>query len=259
MLKVNWVKEVFLLFRYLVSENLSKMKTMAEKVRVLLVEDDEVLSFVISDNLIEKGFEVRLERDGEAGLRAFQEQTFDICLLDVMMPKMDGFTLAKSIRDTDRQIPIVFLTARSMAEDRVKGLALGADDYLCKPFSMEELVLRINNIMRRIRNLPQLSSRTHFTFDSYEFNYETLALTYNGELIKELTNKEAKLMKMFCERPNTVLTRSEILQEIWGDDDYFLGRSLDVFISRLRKYLNKSNQVNIVNLHGIGFRFEVPA
>lgn len=231
---------------------------MEGKVRVLLVEDDEVLSFVISDNLVDKGFDVHLERDGEAGLKAFQEESFDICLLDVMMPKMDGFTLAEHIRESNRHIPIIFLTARSMAEDRVKGLALGADDYLCKPFSMEELVLRMNNIMRRIQNLPQLSSRTHFSYDGYVFDYESMALSYNGELIKELTNKEAKLMKMFCDRPNTVLTRSEILQEIWGDDDYFLGRSLDVFISRLRKYLKHSNQVNIANLHGIGFRFEIP-
>ncbi|MEZ5058223.1 MAG: response regulator transcription factor [Saprospiraceae bacterium] len=223
------------------------------KANVLYVEDDESLSFVTRDNLELQGYNVSHCTDGKKGLETFKEGDFDLCVLDVMLPEMDGFTLAEEIRKVDQQIPILFLTAKSLKEDKIRGLKLGADDYITKPFSIEELILKIEIFLRR----SNISSTTHHnnTIGEYEFDYPNLTLIH-GDSEKTLTQKEADLLKLFMDNPNQVLKRSDILIKLWGEDDYFLGRSLDVFISRLRKYLNQDENLKIENIHGVGFRLK---
>jgi DNA-binding response OmpR family regulator len=224
------------------------------KPKILLVEDDPSLGFVIKDNLLVKGYEVKLCRDGEEGQQAFTENHFDICILDVMMPKKDGFSLAKSIREKNQQIPILFITAKSMLEDKVIGFNAGGDDYIVKPFSMEELCLRIEVFLRRsIATAPaeQSYSLGEFTFDCHNYTLNHLS----G--FKTLTQKEAEVLKLLCQNKERVLKREEILKNVWGNDDYFLGRSMDVFISKLRKHLKEDPRVQIVNYHGVGFKLEV--
>ncbi len=224
---------------------------------ILYVEDDINLSFVTKDNLEKHGFQVTHCPDGEAGLECFQKGGYDLCLLDVMMPKMDGFALAEQIRKVNEDIPIIFLTAKSMKEDRLAGLRTGADDYLTKPFSIEELILKIEIFLRRSKyNEPTEADQKQFTLGRFHFDYETYTLT-DGTEKQKLTQKEAQLLHYFCTNTNKVLKRDEILVKIWGDDDYFLGRSLDVFISRLRKYLKPEKAVKIDNVHGVGFVFKV--
>lgn len=223
---------------------------------ILYVEDDINLSFVTKDNLEKHGFQVTHCADGLAGEERFKKGSFDLCLLDVMMPKRDGFALAEIIRSQNADIPIIFLTAKSMKEDRLAGLRTGADDYLTKPFSMEELILKIEVFLRRSKYAePGAEDQKHFTLGSFAFDYETYTLKHRGESQK-LTQKEAQLLHYFCTNPNKVLKRDDILVQIWGDDDYFLGRSLDVFISRLRKYLRPEKTVKIDNVHGVGFVFK---
>ncbi|MGV8095878.1 MAG: response regulator transcription factor [Mangrovibacterium sp.] len=223
--------------------------------KILLVEDDSTLNFIICDHLSEAGYQVTETSDGEKALQIFTNENFDLCLLDVMLPKLDGFSLAKKIRETNQVVPILFLTAKSLPEDKINGFALGADDYITKPFSMEELLMRIKVFLKRSQppgSLPQeIKSCKVGHFDFY---YDNLTLLHQ-DTCKILTYKEAQLLKYFCEHPNTVLSRSEILKSVWGSDDYYLGRSLDVFISRLRKYLNGDPEIKILNIHGIGFRF----
>ncbi|MEZ4948510.1 MAG: response regulator transcription factor [Saprospiraceae bacterium] len=223
------------------------------KANVLYVEDDESLSFVTRDNLELQGYNVSHCTDGKKGPETFKEGDFDLCVLDVMLPEMDGFTLAEEIRKVDQQIPILFLTAKSLKEDKIRGLKLGADDYITKPFSIEELILKIEIFLRR----SNISSTTHHnnTIGEYEFDYPNLTLIH-GDSEKTLTQKEADLLKLFMDNPNQVLKRSDILIKLWGEDDYFLGRSLDVFISRLRKYLNQDENLKIENIHGVGFRLK---
>ena len=223
--------------------------------RILYVEDDETLSFITRDHLELKGYEVVHCGQGQEALEVFKEREFDLCILDVMLPEMDGFTLAREIRKRDVQVPILFLTAKSLKEDRIEGLQLGADDYITKPFSMEELLLRIQVFLRR-RNVSNLSGESTYTMGRFSFDYDNLTLTGNGE-DHTLTQREADLLKLFAEHPRQVLKRSDILLRIWGEDDYFLGRSLDVFVSRLRKYLKADDGVTIENVHGVGFRFKV--
>ncbi|MDX1478133.1 MAG: response regulator transcription factor [Saprospiraceae bacterium] len=223
--------------------------------RILYVEDDETLSYITKDHLELKGYEVVHFAKGKEALEAFKEHEFDLCILDVMLPEMDGFALAREIRKRDVQVPILFLTAKSLKEDRIEGLQLGADDYITKPFSMEELLLRIQVFLRR-RNITDLSGEAIYTLGKFRFDYDNLTLTANGE-DHTLTQREADLLKLFAEHPRRVLKRSDILLQIWGEDDYFLGRSLDVFVSRLRKYLKSDDKVTIENVHGVGFRFKV--
>ncbi len=223
--------------------------------KILLVEDDPSLSFIVRDNLEHDGYEVTPATDGEIALELFAKESFNICLLDVMLPKLDGFTVAKEIRKKDNNIPIIFLTAKSMIEDKLTGLSIGGDDYITKPFSMDELILKIKIFLKRNRVLTiEEEKDIIFEIDSYKFNTGNITL-YHNEESRELTLKEAELLKFFCERANQVLNRSEILTHVWGNDDYFLGRSLDVFISRLRKYLKEDPNIKIQNLHGIGYRF----
>lgn len=222
--------------------------------RILLVEDDPGLGFVIKDNLVNKGYEVTLFTDGEAGQQSFQQQAFDLCILDVMMPKKDGFTLAQFIRQKNQHIPILFVTAKSMLEDKIAGFTSGGDDYIVKPFSMEELYLRMDVFLRR--SVTKISDEVHFDIGSYKFDCQNLALRHaTGP--KVLTQKEALVLKLLCSNKDRVLKREEILREVWGNDDYFLGRSMDVFISKLRKYLKEDPAVEITNYHGVGFRLEV--
>jgi len=223
--------------------------------RILLVEDDQTLNFIIRDNLEMNGYIVTSTLDGDAGIKSFKSGKFSLCLLDVMLPKKDGFALAQEIRQIDDHVPIIFLTARSMTEDRINGLTIGADDYMTKPFSMEELLLKIRVFLKRSLNQAEgVSDKICYKVGKFTFYFDSLALTDETES-KSLTYKEAELLKYFCENPNKVLNRSDILKQVWGSDDYYLGRSLDVFISRLRKYLGGDDEIKILNLHGIGFRF----
>ncbi len=222
--------------------------------KILLVEDDTNLGFVIKDNLEVAGYDVSLCQNGEMGWHAFEKIKYDICVLDVMLPKMDGFTLAKQIRIQDQQVPILFLTAKAMKEDRINGFTLGGDDYITKPFSIEELLLRIEVFLKRSQN-PLVETRDQATIGIYNFNFANLSLSVNNK-VKKLTMREAELLKLLCEQKGKVIPREEILNKIWGDDDYFLGRSLDVFISKLRKYLKDDPKVAITNYHGVGFKLD---
>lgn len=223
--------------------------------RILLVEDDPSLGFVIKDNLSLKGYDVTLCTDGEAAEQTFNTSAFQLCIFDVMLPKKDGFSLAKYVRTKNKNIPILFLTAKAMMEDKLTGFQTGADDYITKPFSLEELLCRIEVFMRRSsEELPLQLKKFHV--GSYEFDYTTLTLKNPGSE-KTLTQKEAEVLQLLYYNRHRVLKREEILKEVWGDDDYFMGRSMDVFISKLRKYLKEDPAVQIVNYHGVGFRLEV--
>ncbi|PTN08725.1 response regulator transcription factor [Mangrovibacterium marinum] len=223
--------------------------------RILLAEDDKTLNFIIRDNLEEAGYVVSTADDGEQALQKFTDESFDLCLLDVMMPKLDGFSLAKKIRDENETIPILFLTAKSLNEDKINGFSIGGDDYITKPFSMEELLMRIKVFLKRSMS-PAEDEGDFLSCKVGQFNFvfNDLSLQH-GDKKRTLTYKEAELLRYFCENPNRVLSRSDILKNVWGSDDYYLGRSLDVFISRLRKYLASDENIRIINLHGIGFRF----
>lgn len=223
------------------------------KAHLLYVEDDQSLGFVTRDNLELQGYQITHCSDGREALDVLKDQSFDLCILDVMLPHIDGFTIAKEIRKYNSEVPIIFLTAKSLKEDKIHGLRLGGDDYITKPFSIEELILKIEIFLRRSK-VSAPTSVSKFKIGQYDFDHDNLALSGGGQS-KTLTQKEADLLKFFAENPNRVLKRSEILETLWGEDDYFLGRSLDVFISRLRKYLKQDDSLKIENIHGVGFRF----
>lgn len=229
------------------------------KTHILLVEDDANLSMVLQDYLEMLDYEVILCNNGEEGFRVFKQHHFDICILDVMMPKKDGFSLASDIRLINPDIPIVFLTAKSMKEDRIRGFQVGCDDYITKPFSTEELKLRIEAILKRCslkHNSVGGGDKGVYKFGSFVFDYKNMQL--NSALSSQsLTRKEAELLKVFCLNKNQILTRETALKSVWGDDDYFIGRSMDVFIAKLRKYLKDDPSVSILNIHGTGFKFVV--
>lgn len=222
---------------------------------LLYVEDDDSLSFVTRDHLEMHGFTVTHCADGKAALAEVGRQTFDLCLLDVMLPEMDGFTLATEIRKTNADVPIIFLTAKSMNEDRIHGLRLGGDDYMTKPFNMEELILKIEVFLRR-SGANGTASGAELTIGQYSFNYNNLELRL-GDDVRRLTQKEADLLRYLARHKNEVVKRSAILEAVWGQDDYFLGRSLDVFISRIRKYLSADSSIRLENVHAVGFCFHV--
>jgi len=223
------------------------------KRKILIVEDDASLGFIMNDNLSQNGFDVVLCADGESGSKAFLENTFDICILDVMLPKKDGFSLARTIRSVNGDIPILFLTAKAMIEDRLEGFRSGADDYITKPFNMNELLCRLEVFLRRSSGRQHIRNERTFVVGSFVFDYSNLALK-NDNHEKNLTQKEAEVLRLLLLNIGHVIKREEILRNIWGDDDYFMGRSLDVFISRLRKYLKKDSCVQIINYHGVGFK-----
>ena len=226
--------------------------------KILLVEDDDALRFIVKDNLEQNNYNVKVAEDGKIAIDLFAKNDFDLILLDVMLPKIDGFEVAKTIRKTNEQVPIIFLTARSMTEDKIKGLTLGGDDYIPKPFSMEELLLKMKIFLRRSQSQPisQEKSSSAIILGKFVFLPDDLQLNTDEES-KNLTLKEAELIHFFADNTNKVLSRNDILEKVWGSNDYFLGRSLDVFISRLRKYFKSDSNIKIINLHGIGFRFSI--
>ncbi|MFY1045047.1 response regulator transcription factor [Chryseobacterium sp. GP-SGM7] len=221
------------------------------KSKILYAEDDATIAFLIQDGL-ENHYEIEHFSDGKSAFEAFNKADFDICLLDIMMPEMNGFDLAEKIRDKNSEIPIIFTSAKALKEDRIKGLKIGADDYLVKPFSIEELILKIEVFLKRSKkteNTPQRHSVGKYNFDPKNYTLTDLQNTIT------LTQRESDLLYYFIRNKNSVLKRQDILKAIWGDDDYFMGRSLDVFISRLRKVFADEENICIENLHGIGFRF----
>ena len=224
------------------------------KARLLFVEDDQNLSLVIKDYLTLEGYSVITCNDGAKGWETFISESFDLCILDIMMPELDGFTLAEMIRKQNDTIPIIFLTSKTAQEDKIKGFRIGADDYIVKPFNIEELLLRIEVFLKRI-NIP-VNSKDLFTIGKYEFDYPNLTLKSNAESQK-LTLREAEILKLLLQNKNQLVKREDILLQLWGNDDYFLGRSLDVFISKLRKYLGDDASIKIINYHSVGFKLEV--
>jgi DNA-binding response OmpR family regulator len=225
-----------------------------ERPRILLAEDDLNLGVLLVDYLESEGFEVKLCKDGEMALKYFNAQQFDLCLLDVMMPRMDGFSLAEDIRSRNRDIPVIFITARSLKEDKLKGYDLGADDYVIKPFDEEELLWKIRALIRR---LPDNSSAV-IAIGKYSFDKYNQCLNINGKL-KRITGKESDILKYLYDHRNKVVKREDLLKNLWGENDYFLGRSLDVFITKIRKYLKEDPQLSIENVYNVGFILNVPA
>lgn len=222
--------------------------------KILLVEDDQNLGTVLTDFLNVKKYDVKLARDGEAGFSEYNSGKFDLLILDVMMPKLDGFNLAKRIRENDKDTPIIFLTAKSMTEDRIEGLKIGADDYLTKPFSTEELLLRINNVLKRsAQKFSPEDNEREFQIGKFRFDYNKRSLSLDKKEMK-LTSKEADLLRLLCIYENNLLDRSTALQQVWKDDNYFTSRSMDVYISKLRRYLKEDKSIEIVNMHGSGFK-----
>ena len=227
------------------------------KPKILLCEDDTNLGMVLKNYLELNDYEVILERDGRLGLAAFQREKFDICLLDVMMPNMDGFTLAEEIRDINPDVPLFFLSAKTMKDDIIQGYKLGADDYITKPFDSEVLLLKIKAILKRNEELHKEEANAEFDLGGYHFNPRLRELTVNGKT-QVLSPKESELLKMMCEYKNDLLPREAALKKIWGSDTYFNGRSMDVYIAKLRKYLKEDSTIEIVNIHGNGFRLVAP-
>ena len=222
--------------------------------KVLLVEDDKNLGKVLTDYLTSKNYLVQLAENGELGFDFFINHNYDIIILDVMMPKKDGFSLAKDIRKINKDIPIIFLTAKSHKENIVKAFNLGADDYLTKPFSIEELILRINAILKRSIKVEKIELDDNFIIGSYTFHHNQNLLVTSSEVKYKLTTKENDLLKLFCENINNEVDRSLALMKIWGDDSYYNARSMDVYIAKLRKYLQEDNKIELKTIHGFGFK-----
>lgn len=227
---------------------------MLSKAKILLVEDDKNLGLLVQDYLSDLGYSTSLAVNGEDGYEVFRSGNFDLCILDVMLPKKDGFTLATNIRETDEAIPIIFLTARGHNDDRIKGFKAGCDDYITKPFSSEELALRIEAIFKRCGFVSNnKKSNGKIIIGRYVFDALNQTLTIDG-FTQNLTVKEASLLKLLCQNINNLLPREEAQKEVWGNSDYFIGRSMDVFITKLRKYLSHDPDVSIQNVHGAGFK-----
>jgi DNA-binding response OmpR family regulator len=225
------------------------------KAKLLFVEDDPALALVTKDSLELEGFEVVHCDNGEKAWTAFNKHDFDLCILDVMLPKLDGFSLAERIREVNKRVPVFFLTAKTLQDDKIMGLKIGADDYITKPFSVEELVLRINIFLKRTRPEEQdVTEFKHYQIEDFDFDFDNLELR-NVEETRNLTLREAEVLRYFCQNANVVMKREEILKKIWGQDDYFMGRSLDVFITRLRKYLKSNDNIKIENIPSVGFKF----
>lgn len=224
---------------------------------VLLLEDDPNLGVILQEHLELNGFAVKLCLNGEDGLAAYRRSAYDLCLVDVMMPRKDGFAFAREVRQVDRQIPLIFLTARSLKEDRIEGLKIGADDYVTKPFSMEELLLRIHAVLKRSgRDNDAAPQPTSFVIGGFNFDFAKRVLDRGGKKTK-LTSREAELLRLLCLHLNTPLDRSTALKQLWGDDTYYNSRSMDVFLTKLRKHLSGDPNVEIQNIHGRGVKLVV--
>jgi two-component system, OmpR family, response regulator len=226
---------------------------MNHKIRILLAEDDENLGVLLKEYLQAKNFETDLLPDGDKAFKSFQRNFYDLCIFDVMMPLKDGFQLAKEIRAINKDIPVIFLTAKSLKEDVFHGFKLGGDDYITKPFSMEELLFRIEAILRRTKADSKLSGQTVYKLGKYTFDFQKQTLS-SEDFTHKLTTKESDLLKMLCDNMNDVLERNYALKNIWVDDSYFNARSMDVYITKLRKYLKDEPAVEILNVHGKGFK-----
>ena len=226
---------------------------MEQKTKLLLAEDDENLGLLLKEYLMAKGYDATLYPDGEAAYKGFMREHYDICILDVMMPKKDGFTLARDIRIVNPDIPVIFLTAKNMKEDVLEGFKLGADDYITKPFSMEELIMRIEAILRRTSQDSMSNAQPVFTLGIYTFDTHKQTLAHGEEVVK-LTTKESDLLKLLCQNANKILERNYALRSIWIDDNYFNARSMDVYITKLRKHLKDEPKVEIINVHGKGYK-----
>ncbi len=226
---------------------------MEQKTKLMLAEDDENLGLLLKEYLVAKGYDADLYPDGEAAYKGFMKEHYDICILDVMMPKKDGFTLAKDIRIVNAEIPVIFLTAKNMKDDVLEGFKLGADDYITKPFSMEELIMRIEAILRRTSLEGQAGSQQVFTLGKFTFDTRKQTLSEGEESVK-LTTKESELLKLLCQNANKVLERNYALKSIWIDDNYFNARSMDVYITKLRKHLKDEPSIEIINVHGKGYK-----
>ncbi len=227
-----------------------------DKMKILLCEDDENLGMLLREYLQAKGYDTELCPDGEAGYKAFLTNKFDLCVFDVMMPKKDGFSLAKDIRQSNHDVPIIFLTAKTLKEDILEGFKIGADDYLTKPFSMEELTFRIEAILRRVRG-KKSRNRLHYKIGQFTFDTQKQVLTL-GEESTKLTTKESELLSLLCAHSNEILQRDFALKTIWIDDNYFNARSMDVYITKLRKHLKSDPNVEIINIHGKGYKLITP-
>ncbi len=227
------------------------------KAKILLAEDDPNLGMLLSDFLSSEGFHVELCIDGEKALKAFKENSIDLCLLDVMMPKLNGFELAGQIRNINKHIPIIFITAKSLKEDKLQGYAIGIDDYITKPFDEEELCWKIKALLRRSLPNDSLSVLETIQLGSYKFDYNNQLLTHN-HMIKRMTEKESEILFFLANNSNKLIKREDLLIAIWGENDYFLGRSLDVFITKIRKYLKHDDTICIENVFGVGFIFNLP-
>lgn len=230
---------------------------MEEKLKLFLCEDDENLGMLLREYLQAKGYETDLYTDGEAGYKGFVKEKYDLCILDVMMPKKDGITLVKDIRAINTEIPIIFLTAKNMKDDILEGFKAGADDYITKPFSMEELVLRIEAIFRRVKGKKSVEQQVYH-FGNMEFDTQKQLLTIEGQTTK-LTTKESELLALLCAHANDILERNHALRQIWVDDNYFNARSMDVYITKLRKLLKPDPSIEIINIHGKGYKLIVPS
>ena len=229
----------------------------ADKRKILLVEDDINLGTILKDFLIVKNYEVFHALNGIEGSNSYRDNQFDLIILDIMMPKKDGFALAEEIRKLDKNIPIIFLSARSMVEDKIKGLKLGGDDYVTKPFSVEELLLRVENIFKRMSSSNEVKTPIGtMEVGKYLFNYNKRILTLNGSK-RKLTTRECELLRLLALNKNDLLQRSVALKEIWNDNNYFTARSMDVYITKLRSYLNEDKDVEIINVHGSGYKLIV--
>ena len=225
---------------------------MQQKTTILYVEDDKTLAFVTKDNLEQNGYKIVHFEDGKIALSNLRKYNFDLCILDIMLPKMDGFQLAKKIRETNREVPILFLSAKSQTEDKIQGLELGADDYITKPFSIDELRLKIEVFLRRCKISDNTVPNT-VSVGNYVLHIPNQILRFNNQETK-LTQRETALVQLLFENKNQLIKREEILKQIWGDDSYFNGRSLDVFMSRIRKYLKDDPSIVIENIRSTGFR-----
>lgn len=230
--------------------------TQSNAYRILLVEDDENLGFVVNDLLEIEGYQVRWAKDGEDGAKKFSDFQPHLSVLDIMLPKKDGYTLGEELKAANPQAPIIFLTARAMETDRVKGFQAGADDYITKPFSNQEFLLRVKAILARCYPTSIGSLKNEFALGKFTFEPINLILK-NGDESKQLTQKESDVLKLLCQNENETVKRELILSTVWGNADYFTGRSLDVFISKLRKYLKADESIQIENVHGVGFRLKI--
>lgn len=225
-----------------------------DKLKILYVEDDSSLGFVVQDGLMAEGYTVHLCRDGKSALQQYNQRDYDICVLDVMLPEKDGFSLAQDIRKLNTHVPILFLTARGRIEDKMTGYEVGADDYLTKPFEQQELLMKVKALLRR--NTDRSKDKDYYSIGEYSYHPDSMMLVHSDEK-RRLTKTENKVLGLLCEHMDRVMERDLLLNMVWGKDDYQTGRSLDVYLSKLRKYLSRDSRIRIENVHGVGFKLEV--